>query len=368
MSVHKDKNSNTWSFRKRVRDIKGNLVNVRKRGFKTKKEAQKAEAMYTQFEGDVDYLTFDTMYEKFLYQESKSVKESTIYSKKLIIKKYILEYFKNRKLKDISNEDIYLWHEQLKKQNLSLKRLNRVHMELNALFDYANTFYGLANNPARLVGGFKDNGIKQIKMLIWTPEEFNLFINEVINESYKMFFNILYYTGLRKGEALALKWSDISFNNEKITINKTLTYKYAKNSNSKNTYIITSPKTNSSNRMVDIPQGLINLLQDYKKRMEMIYGKIKSDDFVFGIDRPLSLTTMDRYKNNACKNANVKQIRIHDFRHSHASLLISMNINPLFISERLGHKNVSTTLDTYSHLFPTNQKEIVLKLNDIMKI
>ena len=74
--------------------------------------------------------------------------------------------------------------------------------------------------------------------------------------------------------------------------------------------------------MVDIPQVLIDLLQNYKKRMEMIYGEIKSDDFVFGIDRPLSLTTMDRYKNNTCKNSNIKQIRIHDFRHSHASLLI----------------------------------------------
>ena len=366
MSVHKDEKRNTWYFKKRIKNIEGKIVNATKRGFKTKAEAKKAETLFDDLDSVVNRLTFNDIYEKYLLQESKTIKESTIYSKSLIIKKYILKYFENQRIKDISNDDVTRWHEELKKQNLCVRRLNKIHCELKALFEYTEKFYKINNNPARVVGGFKDNSRTQIHMEIWTAEEFSDFIKEVESPIYKMLFYILYYTGLRKGEALALTWKDIDITNQKISINKTLTNKYNKDLKS-DSYIVTSPKTSSSNRMVDIPSKLSNMLAEYKTNLSLIYGKIKDSNLVFGINKPLPLTTIDRQKKKACKLSNVKEIRIHDFRHSHASLLIAMNINPLFISERLGHKNVSTTLDTYSHLFPTNQKEIVLKLNDIME-
>ena len=104
----------------------------------------------------------------------------------------------------------------------------------------------------------------------------------------------------------------------------------------------------------------------YKQIATETYKLVLPNSFIFGNNRPLGKTNIERYKNKICEISNLPQIRIHDFRHSHASLLISMGINPLFIFERLGHKDVSTTLDTYSHLFPTNQKEIVMKLDSMI--
>ena len=104
----------------------------------------------------------------------------------------------------------------------------------------------------------------------------------------------------------------------------------------------------------------------YEEYSRTKYVELQPGDLIFGKNKPFSGTSICRYKNKKCKEATVNQIRIHDFKHSRVALLISMVINPLFIKERLEHKKVSTALNIYSHLFPTNQREIVNKLNGII--
>ena len=186
-------------------------------------------------------------------------------------------------------------------------------------------------------------------MEIYTLEEFNRLIAAIDDQVDKVIFTTLYYTGMRKGELFALQKKDIDLINGIIDINKS--YQRINQEN-----IITSPKTPKSVRKIEIPQFLIKLLSDY---MSSIYG-INDETYIF---MDYYVRTRGRLK-TAQKQADLKEIRIHDFRHSHASLLIELGYSPLLIADRLGD-NVETTLKVYSHLYPNKQSELVKNLDSI---
>lgn len=118
-----------------------------------------------------------------------------------------------------------------------------------------------------------------------------------------------------------------------------------------------TPKTPGSNRTIPIPQFLCDDLSNY---ISKLYGLLP-DDRIFNMSTRFLLREMSRYS----EIAGVKRIRIHDLRHSHASLLIELGFNPLLIANRLGHDKVETTLNTYSHLYPSQQDEVVKKLQSL---
>lgn len=189
-------------------------------------------------------------------------------------------------------------------------------------------------------------------MLFWTKDEFNTFIKAVMDKpaSYAIFM-ALYYTGMREGELLALTPADIDFEKPSISINKSYQRIGGKD-------IVSTPKTPRSNRVITIPQGLKDCLKDY---IAQCYG-LKSDDRLF----PYTKSYLSHEMERGCKHSGVKKIRIHDIRHSHASLLVEMGFSPLLIAERLGHERVQTTMETYSHLYPNKQTEVANRLDGVM--
>ena len=182
----------------------------------------------------------------------------------------------------------------------------------------------------------------------------------------KTFFTFLYYTGCRKGEVLALTWNDIDFKSNIIEINKTLYSKI------KGCFEITNTK-NYQNRKIKMSNRLIQQLILYKNKL-IKENKYNPNSFVFGGDRFLPLTTIDNHKNKYFKKAGFDNpITIHEFRHSHVSLLINEYIKYgqtdttkffLMMSNRMGH-TIQVMQETYMHLFPTIQDEIV-NLLDIL--
>lgn len=190
------------------------------------------------------------------------------------------------------------------------------------------------------------------EMLFWTKEEFASFI-EVMRDrpaSYAVFMT-LYYTGMREGELLALTPADVDFEKATITINKSYQRLDGRD-------IISSPKTPKSNRVVTIPVTLCDCLKEY---MSHCYG-LEDEDRLF----PYNKSFLYREMEYGCKASGVKKIRVHDIRHSHASLLVEMGFSPLLIAERLGHERVQTTMETYSHLYPNKQAEVARQLNGIL--
>ena len=220
---------------------------------------------------------------------------------------------------------------------------------LVATLNFALKFYNLKENPCHLAGSMGKR--KRNKITFWTKEEYFKFIALVDDITKYTMFQTLYYTGMRIGELLALTYNDLDLDNGIIRINKTVNFKGGKVN-------VTSPKTPKSNREITIPQLLVKDLSNY---IERIYG-YKMTDRVF----PYTKAILYKELKKKSEQAGLKKIRVHDFRHSHASLLIDMGINPLLISERLGHERVETTLNTYSHLYPSRADELAEKLNKVV--
>lgn len=189
---------------------------------------------------------------------------------------------------------------------------------------------------------------KNREMLFWTKDEYLKFADVMMYKPLSYYaFEMLYWTGIREGELLALTPADFDFEKQTVTINKSFQHLNGRD-------IITSPKTEKSNRTIQLPKFLCDEMQDYLK---MLYD-VGLEDRVFPITKSYLHREMDR----GAKEAGVKRIRIHDIRHSHVSLLIDMGFSATAIADRVGHESIDITYN-YAHLFPSKQAEMADKLD-----
>ena len=190
------------------------------------------------------------------------------------------------------------------------------------------------------------------RLEFWTYEEYQKFIAtfEKGTRSYLM-FEILFWTGMREGEMLALAMEDIDLVNKQIHITKTY---YRANKKD----IITEPKTDNSVRTIEIPDFLAKEIEDYWRRLYQ-YPK---DERLFPVVAEAVQHTMKRH----IVKAGIKKIDVHSLRHSHCAYLIKQGVQPLIIKERLGHKDIKITLNTYGHLYPNEQKKVASLLDNLV--
>lgn len=361
MPVYQDKKTKKWSFRTYASDVYGNRKQYERNGFITKKEAQAAESKFKLEELNINSnVTFQELYEKYIEYKELQLKAQSLRAIKSRFKNYILPYFKEYKIDKITNNVYVKWQKEIEKKSFKHKYNSTLHGAMVNILNYGVKFYNLKSNIASLSGNFKRKTELKKKVDFWSPEEFNQFINVVNNNVYKTFFNTLYYTGIRQGEALALNWNDFK-DNKYLDINKTI----SKESIDKER-VINTPKTSNSIRKIKIDEELIKELNELKEFYKNYEG-FSNEWFIFGGLKPLAPTTIGRKKDNYCDKAKVKKIRIHDFRHSHASLLLSMNVPITVISERLGHSDINMTLNTYSHMIPKDEDKAIDILNKMRK-
>ncbi|MBE5089583.1 MULTISPECIES: site-specific integrase [Bacillus cereus group] len=353
MTIYKDEKRGTYYFVVRVRQHDGTLKQVKRRGFKTKKEAREAEAKMLIEKETTSSLTFAQIADSYFEWYSQRRKQSSINTIKNAIYNHLLKEFGNMKMDQITANHVMHYQNKMMSK-YSAEYLKKFHTTLSAIFNFGIKFHGLTTNPARIAGNFEKESNKRINF--WEFEEFKRFIAVVDDPLYKAFFTTLYYSGARKGELLALTWSDINFEEKTIDINKTVYNRQ-----------VTEPKTKSSNRIVMLPSFAMDLLKDIKKRADLS-APVKNDYVVFGeFYDSIATTTLHKKYNNYLKAAEVKEIVMHEFRHSHASYLINKGVSPLVVAQRLGHSDVATTLNTYSHLYPSKQSEVVAFMeNDLI--
>lgn len=358
MPVYQDKKTKKWKFRVYADDVFGNRKQFERKGFTTKKEAQQAEVEFKLCDkSDYSKMTFYDLWLEYVDYKKLQLKAQSFRSVENRFKNHILPFFKDYKLNKITNSVYLKWQIEIEKKGFKHKYNSSLHGAMVNILNYAIRFYGLKDNIATLTGNFKRKTELKKNVNFLTIEEFQKFIDCVDDFVYKTFFETLYYTGLRQGEALALNWND--FKNGYLDIEKTISKEMVDNK-----HIINTPKTNKSIRQVKLDDELIIKLKQLKKFYQ---GFVDFNDnwFIFGGLNPLSPSTIGRKKDKYCKLAEVKKIRIHDFRHSHASLLLSMNIPITVISERLGHSDINMTLNTYSHMIPKDEDKAVNILNQI---
>ena len=347
MLAEKDKKTGKWLIQYRYTDWQGKRRKSTKRGFATKREAEEwlRNFLITQ-KADFD-MKFEDFWKIYCADMETRLREHTMRTKKYIVELKILPYFGNKRVNDITAADIRQWQNELIKMGYSPTYLKTINNQLSAIFNYAVRYYDLKSNPCAKAGSMGKS--KAEEMDFWTGEEFRKFIDSVMNKrlSY-MAFMILYWTGMRLGELLALNPKDVDL--EKRTISITKSYQRLGKKD-----VITPPKTSKSKRVITIPEFLAADIKDY---MDSLYD-LQEDDRLF----PITKYYLEHEMQRGIKESGVKRIRVHDLRHSHASMLIELGFSPLEIANRLGHEKVETTLNTYAHLYPNKQTKLAERLD-----
>lgn len=352
MPIYRNEKRNTWYVSFYYTDWTGKRKKKKKEGFATKKEAMAYERSFIEMTAGKCTMRFSSLIEIYLADCQKRTKNTTYVTKKSVIKKYIQPFFANMKLNKITPEHIRQWQTEIMENNTTKtsQYLHNINVQLSCIFNFAKKYYDLDKNPVKVCDTIGNT--KRRKVSFWTLAEFKLFITALEHkEPLYTAYNILFWTGIRRGELLGLCPKDFNFAEKNMSIARNIVFVNSKQE-------INTPKTECSKRKINIPDFLVDMIQKY-----IIEQKISSDGFLFNFLPSYLMENIKIYS----KKAKIKPIKIHDFRHSHASLLIEQGFSPLIVAQRLGHKDVVTTLKIYAHLYPSKQQKLADKLHDLYK-
>lgn len=301
-------------------------------------------------------MSFEKACEEFLNYAKKRHKKQSFECLHYNFNANILSYFKNYDLFKIDIDDILKWQDFIYSKNFCNNHNKNLYGMLKSFFNFCHIHYNLDILFLAEVLPFIQR-IEEKKTDYYTLKEFNKFIKgfEKSEFVYRSFFEFMFFVGTRPGETMALKFKDVR--NNQVIINKTMDEHGSRE--------IGTPKSLSSNRIVTIDKKLMRLILELEKYYTLKYGSFTFDYFIFGGQKPLAPTTINRYKKKACNKVKIRPITLHQFRHSHATLLFNCGIIVHEISKRLGHSKTSTTLDIYTHSSLMQEKRVIKTLNSI---
>ncbi|WP_338956848.1 site-specific integrase [Fusobacterium nucleatum] len=351
MSAEKEKikgeYTGRWNARFTIKLLNNKTKRVFKRGFKNKKEALEYEKETILNNTLGASIPFKNAVNQYLEFKKPRLKESTYINLECLLKK--ITFFDNLLMSEITPIQVSSFQNELIKIYKS-STIKNINTQIKMLFTWCVRYKGLTNNPFNMVDRLKLETKKRMDII--TVDEFNKIIEQVDKPDMKLMFKILFWTGLRLGEARALKIDDIDFKNKSISVTKTYTELKEKD-------IITTPKTKESIRTIKIDDVLTQEIKDYLDKARYILN----NDFIFCYTKPYYLEIFKRIALRVLG----KRLRIHDLRHSHASFLINNGVDVLLISKRLGHSNTAMTLNVYSHLYSDKENKAIDIINKLKK-
>ena len=376
-SKEKTKDGRIWYFKSYKKDIEGNNKAYKSKKYLTKREAEEAEALFLLKRDNPSRKNFSIVATDYLDYCKKNRKESTYDTILRDYKKHIEPYFSKYDINDLDVFKLKEWKDIIEKKGYSYNFSNKLYSTLSSLLDYAVMYHGLSENKLKKINRFERKNDKVIdnktKLKYITIEQFNKFI-EYVPDDWKAFFITAFYTGCRKGELTALQFRDLDFNNKTININKTL---YSKIKDKTGDKVVVNSTKNNQNRTIQMSSYLYDVLLEHKQKATK-FVDYKDTWYVFGNSLYITNTTMDRIKDKAFEDSGVPRITMHEFRHSHVSMLINSYIKKskeknmkvdtskffLMMSNRMGH-TIEVMISTYMHLFPSIQDEIVELLDEL---
>lgn len=370
MSVTKDKKRGTWYFSGYYKDALGRRQHYCRRGFATKREAKDAEHDFVSAASVAQpSITLDELFQKYKANfRMLGIKEATLINQDCYYRSFIKEDLGDVQLSRITVPVISDWMLSISgrsnprtHQPYAVGTINKARKVLSRLLGYAEQCGYISMNPCVRVPYYKRPGeVKKEELNFWEVDTFKHFLTYVDDPYWHDVFEFLFCTGLRIGEFRALQWSDVNLADGKLKITKSLTYKTMSDG-----WLITSPKTANSNRTIDLPNSIVEMLRKRHKE------QLKKDGFtpaffIFGDVRPISsgsvATNLDKY----IKISGVPRITVHGLRHSHASYLIrSGKIDDQLIADRLGH-TVAVLRSTYAHIYEESRHDLKDILNEIL--
>lgn len=343
-------------------------------GCKTQKEAQqKAALAKIAFEkGNYQKRTLKTyqeLYNEWIISYEKTVEESTYVKTLGIFKNHILPAMGNYRIDKIN---VQICQKHVNEWSEKLKRFKMVKSYAARVLDYAIKLGLVNNNPFKLVEiPRKKKEIREltesVENLFYTKEELRDFLTALENENNPKvyaFFRLLSYSGMRKGEALALTWDDVNFEEKEIRINKAL----SRGKNSK--LYVKSTKTGIS-RTIKMDEKTMTILEDWKNEQKKVLGNVvqKKDQLVFSnsFNSFIQPSKTRKWLVEIQKKYNLKEISTHKLRHTHCSLLFEAGVKFKEVQDRLGHRDLKTTMDIYTHVTQKAQENAILEFVKFME-
>jgi integrase len=277
--------------------------------------------------------------------DNNDTSESTRHKKEKWIEMYFSEYA-DTPIEKISKANLVDWRNSLKSSQLATRSMNMGLQYIRSVFRFYSTVYG-GYNTGSVLKSFKLSKKDKTEMKIWTPEEFQQFADAVENPVMKAYFTLLFWSGCRRGEGIAL--TKDCFTGNRVHIYRSM--KHFKNG-------FLPLKTDSSERTITLDEKTMQVLEPWIQA---------ADPFIFGKVHPIGITTISREFKKAIKKSGVSPIRVHDLRHSHASLLLNNGVNIIAVSKRLGHATITQTLETYAHLMKESEDQMLEVLRKVHK-
>lgn len=356
MPVYKDEERKTYYFKVRFKDVYGRSQQKLKRGFKKQSEAKLAEAEFLAGlkNNYSDNATFNEIFEHNI--KHSNLKEKTIRRRTNEYRLHIQPRFGHLKVKDINIQHIVEFKTYLEGSFKSQNSARTVFSNLKVLVNHAIKFFGLKVDPSLAAGAIqrvkpKINFIKQDEF-----ERQVIGLSAALENRYVDLSRLLFYTGLRVGEGLALTWDDIDLEKMQLHVNHTL---------DPNTRLIGPPKTAGSVGYVPFPPFIGEMLSEIKKESaEKLYG-FNDTMFVFGGASPYHYSHYHKWFKRI-----FPKLRIHDLRHSYAAHLINNGIDIYLVKELMRHDDIKQTANTYGHLYMERKQEAmsVFELNGIKSV
>lgn len=249
------------------------------------------------------------------------------------------------------------------KGGLSPRTVRYIHTTLHRALENAVKIGLIMRNPTNAVEVPKQ---KSHEIQIMNESNVHIFLECAKSTPYYALFYTLLYTGLRRSEILALKWSDVDLILCQIYVNKSIHQLH------NGEIIFSETKTDKSKRMVSLPPSTVIVLREHRAQQEILKKSVglslSDDDLVFCHcdGKPYLPDSITHAWKTLAKRIGLKSIRLHDARHTHASLMLKQGIHPKVVQERLGHSSIKVTLDTYSHVAPGIQQAAANKFDEIM--
>ena len=342
MSVHKDTKRGTWYVKIKYTDWTGEKKETTRRGFAKKKDALLFEQDFHRQKRGSPSMSFRALYDLYMEDIKPRIRPTTYRSKEYMFAKKVLPFFADLPCDQITPAKIRQWQNELVKGNYQETYLRTINNQVTAIFNFAVNYYSLPTNPVKragLIGKSHANAMR-----FWTVDDFQKFISCTTTPLYRISFLILFWTGMRLGEFLALTLEDFDFDKNLIHITKSYT-------RLDNKALIGPPKTPKSRRDITIPAFLAKEVQQFIHAQHSISPNARLFETSKG--------GLHHELKRVAARVGVEKIRLHDLRHSHASYLIHRGIPIIAISQRLGHEKIETTLQTYAHLYPQERDMII---------
>lgn len=307
-------------------------------------------------------LTVAELAEKYLAAHAAKTRLNTHANVQSSFHNAIIPYIGSLRLNDLDEKKLLAWQERINSLDIITSTKNVHYSNLNAFLNWAVRLKYIPHNPLRAIGRFVDPvrfDIPAADMHYYTADQFLHFFSAAEADAqasgdwrYYVFFAIAFYTGMRKGEICALKWSDVDFSSALIHVCRSITQRPP--------HIIqdTFTKNRSSYRTLQMPRPLIDILRAELDRQTATPG-FTADWRVAGGSRVLAFSSISYRNEKYAAAACLPRLRIHDFRHTHTSILVNAGINIQEVSRRLGHSNAKITWDIYSHMYPVQEERAV---------